>query len=93
MRQRTNLANDWGKQSTAWGSRILPQVLGQTNTTTQAGGDSLSSKEDCPVYSFWNGKNLKGGNQYFDYRGSGEGCSQCEFKCVEGTETVCADEL
>ncbi|WP_425059338.1 hypothetical protein [Sporomusa carbonis] len=53
----------------------------------------MSGKEKCPVYSFWNGKNLRGSNEYFDYRGSGEGCSQCEFKCVEGTETVCADEL
>ncbi|HWR09377.1 hypothetical protein [Sporomusa sp.] len=51
----------------------------------------MSSKEDCAIYSFWNGKNLKGNNEYFDYIGSGEDCS--EFKCVEGTETVCADEL
>jgi hypothetical protein len=57
------------------------------------GGDSLSSKEDCLVYSFWNGKNLNGTNQCFDYRSSSENCNECEFKCVEGTETVCADEL
>lgn len=53
----------------------------------------MSSKEDCHIYKFWNGKNLDGESKCFDYRGSGEGCGQCEFKCVEGTETICADEL
>ncbi|HML33932.1 MULTISPECIES: hypothetical protein [Sporomusa] len=53
----------------------------------------MSSKEDCRIYSFWNGKNLNGESKCFDYHGSNEDCNQCEFKCVEGTETVCADEL
>ncbi|WP_169717077.1 hypothetical protein [Sporomusa acidovorans] len=53
----------------------------------------MFSKEDCPVYSFWNGKNLNGNNQVFDYHSSSETCDPNEFKCVEGTETICADEL
>ncbi len=51
----------------------------------------MSSNENSSIYSFWNGKNLKGTNEYFDHIGSVENCN--EFKCVEGTETVCADEL
>ena len=53
----------------------------------------MSSKEECQIYSFWNGKNLNGANQCFDYHSSGENCCPDEFRCVEGTETVCADDL
>jgi len=43
-------------------------------------------------YSFWNGKNLDGKQEYADFTGD-QFCQQCEFKCAIGTETVSADDL
>lgn len=45
------------------------------------------------VYSFWNGKNLEGKQSFADPVVDKATCSNCAFKCVEGTETCCADDL
>ncbi len=44
------------------------------------------------TYTFWNGKNLGGRQEYLDV-GNEPDCSACAFRCVEGTETVSADDL
>lgn len=45
------------------------------------------------VYSFWNGKNLEGRQAFADPLIDKETCDRCAFKCIEGTETCCPDEL
>jgi hypothetical protein len=44
------------------------------------------------TYTFWNGKNLDGRQEYLDVGREPE-CASCGFKCVEGVETVSADDL
>ncbi len=44
------------------------------------------------TYSFWNGKNLSGRQEYLEIGGEAE-CDGCGFRCVEGTETVSGNEL
>lgn len=51
----------------------------------------MTMKKESNVYSFWNGKNLNGKQEFVDI--TTEHCSSCEFSCVEGTETVSADDL
>lgn len=41
-------------------------------------------------YSFWNGKNLNGQQEYAHFMSD---CSDCDFRCVVGTETVAGEEL
>jgi hypothetical protein len=45
------------------------------------------------IYRFWNGKNLDGKQLFADPVVDKATCSNCAFKCVEGTETCGADEL
>jgi len=44
------------------------------------------------TYSFWNGKNLSGRQDYLEV-GGGPECGSCGFRCVEGGETTSADDL
>lgn len=44
------------------------------------------------TYTFWNGKNLAGRQEFLEV-GNEPDCSACAFRCVEGTETVSADDL
>lgn len=44
------------------------------------------------IYSFWNGKNLNGRQDYLEIGGEAE-CGDCPFRCVEGGETVSAEDL
>jgi hypothetical protein len=44
------------------------------------------------TYSFWNGKNLNGRQEYLEV-GNEPDCAACAFRCVEGTETTSAADL
>jgi hypothetical protein len=44
------------------------------------------------TYTFWNGKNLDGRQDYLEVGREPE-CAACGFRCVEGGETVNADDL
>ncbi|MDU4962601.1 MAG: hypothetical protein E6X17_18260 [Sporomusaceae bacterium] len=51
----------------------------------------MAMKKEQNIYHFWNGKNLNGKQEFAD--SSGENQVAGEFRCVEGTETVSAEEL
>lgn len=51
----------------------------------------MAMKKQQNVYSFWNGKNLNGKQEFPDI--DADDCACCGFRCVEGTETVSADDL
>lgn len=51
----------------------------------------MSMKKESLIYSFWNGKNLNGKQEVPDMEG--DDCANCDFRCVEGTETVSGDDL
>lgn len=44
------------------------------------------------IYSFWNGKNLDGEQEYVEIGGEPQ-CRECGFRCVTATETVSPDDL
>jgi hypothetical protein len=44
------------------------------------------------TYTFWNGKNLDGSQEYLEVGREPE-CASCGFRCVEGGETTSAQDL
>jgi hypothetical protein len=51
----------------------------------------MAMEKETLVYSFWNGKNLRGKPEAPDM--DADDCANCAFRCVEGTETVSGDDL
>ena len=59
--------------------------------TIYGGDENMAHKPDSRIYSFWNGKNLAGTQDFAEM--SHEDCSCCHFKCSVGDETVSAQDL
>jgi hypothetical protein len=51
----------------------------------------MAMKKEQNVYSFWNGKNLNGKQEFLDI--DADDRAGYSLRCVEGTETVSADDL
>lgn len=51
----------------------------------------MAMKKEQTVYSFWNGKNLNGKQEFADQLI--KDCTCLDFPCIEGDETTSADDL